>query len=397
LREELRIKDARMTQVCPQRRPHYPPAERMAILERQVGGHDQAVTLVGRGDHVEQQLRARLAGRYVTELIQDEQVQLGKLLPEPQELPLFLGLQEQGDQLGHSEEADSLASAAGGDAEARRQMRFSRTARTDQENVSPLVEVISLDELQHERLVDAGAGREVELVECLVGREAGGLQSSLGRLTLPLDQFQFGQLQQKAEVIDVVADSASVAKHAKVRLGGGTNTFSVEGDVARHLFYYGKEGDDTVSILANARVAQHAKINLGDGNNTFTLEGRVDRNLMLTAGSGLDTIDILSSARIAKDAKLTLGDGDNVTTFEGEVHRSLKVSTGAGLDKLAIASGAKVSRDAKLKLGVGDDSVSHAGKVGRNMNVDGGDGTDTYADLGGKAKSLKLNSIEVLA
>jgi transcriptional regulator with XRE-family HTH domain len=33
LREELRIKDRRMTQIAPQRRPHYGPHERMAILE----------------------------------------------------------------------------------------------------------------------------------------------------------------------------------------------------------------------------------------------------------------------------------------------------------------------------------------------------------------------------
>ena len=33
LREALRIKDARMAQIAPLRRPHYPPAERMAILE----------------------------------------------------------------------------------------------------------------------------------------------------------------------------------------------------------------------------------------------------------------------------------------------------------------------------------------------------------------------------
>jgi len=33
LREEIRIKDARMAQIVPQRRPHYPPTERMAILE----------------------------------------------------------------------------------------------------------------------------------------------------------------------------------------------------------------------------------------------------------------------------------------------------------------------------------------------------------------------------
>ena len=33
LREELRLKDTRITQIPPQRRPHYGPVERMAILE----------------------------------------------------------------------------------------------------------------------------------------------------------------------------------------------------------------------------------------------------------------------------------------------------------------------------------------------------------------------------
>ena len=33
LREELRLKDTRITQITPQRRPHYGPVERMAILE----------------------------------------------------------------------------------------------------------------------------------------------------------------------------------------------------------------------------------------------------------------------------------------------------------------------------------------------------------------------------
>ena len=33
LREEMRIKDARMRHLPPNQRPHYPPTERMAILE----------------------------------------------------------------------------------------------------------------------------------------------------------------------------------------------------------------------------------------------------------------------------------------------------------------------------------------------------------------------------
>ena len=33
LHEEIRIKDARMRHIAPQKRPHYPPTERLAILE----------------------------------------------------------------------------------------------------------------------------------------------------------------------------------------------------------------------------------------------------------------------------------------------------------------------------------------------------------------------------
>ena len=33
LREELRLKDIRLAQIAPQRRPHYGPYERMAIVE----------------------------------------------------------------------------------------------------------------------------------------------------------------------------------------------------------------------------------------------------------------------------------------------------------------------------------------------------------------------------
>ena len=45
LREELRIKDARMGRVTAQRRPHYPPIERLAILElRAARGWSQAET-----------------------------------------------------------------------------------------------------------------------------------------------------------------------------------------------------------------------------------------------------------------------------------------------------------------------------------------------------------------
>ena len=51
LREEIRIKDARMARMDPSRRPHYPPTERMAILElRSARGWNLEQT--ARGFHV---------------------------------------------------------------------------------------------------------------------------------------------------------------------------------------------------------------------------------------------------------------------------------------------------------------------------------------------------------
>ncbi|MCU0691855.1 MAG: hypothetical protein MUF54_10675, partial [Polyangiaceae bacterium] len=39
LKEELRIKDARMAHIPPRQRPHYPPTERLAILELKAARH----------------------------------------------------------------------------------------------------------------------------------------------------------------------------------------------------------------------------------------------------------------------------------------------------------------------------------------------------------------------
>ena len=46
LREEIRIKDARMTQISPHRRPHYPPTDRMAIFWIAAGRLDLVIYLL---------------------------------------------------------------------------------------------------------------------------------------------------------------------------------------------------------------------------------------------------------------------------------------------------------------------------------------------------------------
>lgn len=71
------------------------------VLEGQIGGHDQAGPLVGRADHIEQQLRPQLARRDVAQLVEDQQVQLGQLTLHPRELSFFPGFHQLSDQLGN--------------------------------------------------------------------------------------------------------------------------------------------------------------------------------------------------------------------------------------------------------------------------------------------------------
>jgi hypothetical protein len=87
-------------------------------------------------------------------------------------------------------------------------VRLARPAGANEQHVLAAVEVLSLYELQHLWLVDAGPRCEVELVQELVGREACGLQSPLRRFTFPLDQLQFTQLQQERQVISIIPSCA---------------------------------------------------------------------------------------------------------------------------------------------------------------------------------------------
>ena len=63
-------------------------------------------------------------------------------------------------------------------------------------------------QLGDQHLVDRRAGREVEGVEGLDGREACRLQPPLGRPLLPVEQFEFEELEEVAEVVDVVGGTA---------------------------------------------------------------------------------------------------------------------------------------------------------------------------------------------
>ena len=53
-----------------------------SAFERKIGRHDQALTFVGRADYVEEQLGTDLAGWYVTQFIQNQQIQFRNLFSQ---------------------------------------------------------------------------------------------------------------------------------------------------------------------------------------------------------------------------------------------------------------------------------------------------------------------------
>jgi hypothetical protein len=86
-------------------------------------------------------------------------------------------------------------------------MRLPRAGWPDEQDVLAAIEVLSLHEFEHLRLVDARPGREVELIEHLRGREPGRLEPAFRRLPLPLDQLQLDELKEERQVISVVGST----------------------------------------------------------------------------------------------------------------------------------------------------------------------------------------------
>ena len=173
-------------------------------LEGQIARDDQARALIGGRDDVEEQFGADLGGRDVSEFVKHEQVQSRELSLQFQECPLVSCLDERGHELGGAKEPDLVALVARLGGECRGQVGLARAGVADHQNVLPFVDVLTTRQLGDQHLVDRRAGREVEALEGLDGREPCRLQPSFGRAFLPVQQLEFQELQQVGEVVDVV-------------------------------------------------------------------------------------------------------------------------------------------------------------------------------------------------
>src|SRR5581483_1168595 len=102
--------------------------------------------------------------------------QLAQLLVQA---TLSLGIAQAGDPLGRGREGDALAREAGADPERDREVRLASAGRAQKDDVVLRRQEVELAEVQDERLLHRALEAEVELLERLSGREAGGLDPAL--------------------------------------------------------------------------------------------------------------------------------------------------------------------------------------------------------------------------
>ncbi len=64
------------------------------LLEGEIGSHDQRLPFVGAADHLEEEFRAKLTGGDVTQLVEDQQIELRQSRLHPQQRPFFPSFHE---------------------------------------------------------------------------------------------------------------------------------------------------------------------------------------------------------------------------------------------------------------------------------------------------------------
>src|SRR6266478_6636112 len=93
---------------------------------------------------------------------------------------------------------------AGRETEPETDVRLAGAAVAYRDDVLPAGHILRAGELQQQGLVERRNGGEVEAVQALHGREPGLPDPTLDHAPFAVDQLQFGQAQQKADVIEAL-------------------------------------------------------------------------------------------------------------------------------------------------------------------------------------------------
>src|SRR5437868_15212917 len=109
------------------------------------------------------------------------------------------------DESGGGVEANRQSLLAGRETEPETDVRLAGATVADRDDVLPAGHILRAGELHNEGLVERRNGGEVEAVQALHGREPRLLDPTLHHAPFAFDQLQFGQAQQKTDMIKALA------------------------------------------------------------------------------------------------------------------------------------------------------------------------------------------------
>ena len=146
------------------------------LSEAQIRRDDDARALVELAEQMEEQCAARGAERQVAELVENDEIGIGKPPSNLSRFSLKLLLFEGVDEFDRREEPDALAVMFDGlDADGRSDVRLARAGAANKDDVMRVLQELATVKLADERLVDLAAG-EVEPDEIAIVREARGFE-----------------------------------------------------------------------------------------------------------------------------------------------------------------------------------------------------------------------------
>jgi len=106
-------------------------------------------------------------------------------------------------QRGGGREGDREAFLASGESEREGNVGLAGAAIAKRDDILAAQDVLAAGELQHQHLVEAGNGGEVERVEAFDGRKPSGADPSLDGAALAVDKLELDEPEQIARVVDV--------------------------------------------------------------------------------------------------------------------------------------------------------------------------------------------------
>jgi hypothetical protein len=117
------------------------------FLEGQVGGHQEAVMLIGPADHLKEQFGSGLGEGNISEFINDQEMESLELFEQSLESFFFPAFYELSHKVGGGIEANASALGTSGKGQGTDQMGFAGSRVSDQQDVLSFVQILPSQKL----------------------------------------------------------------------------------------------------------------------------------------------------------------------------------------------------------------------------------------------------------